>query len=249
MAVLSAKPVGAGVIVWRAVLISAGLSCGCARPSLTEDFRIEHFRGFPNPNERFDQSDMVLLGVIDTVDRVGAPRKAAMRSPIDTSILLQQVSFRVQVEHAFKRQPAFPAVEVHGHLFSDQNERQLGHPLPFLPKQGERRLLFLRLEGDRLRLLHDVFDYSLRVRSGRHEGVAPGYSSSAKRAVSWLLLTPGPDSSAESFASRLWEHAWYVQELAGVKVTQELLKPLVAHPSPRLQAAAADALHALSIDR
>ena len=144
--------------------------------------------------------------------------------------LIQPIRIHIVVENSFKREPPSRTLDVYGYIYSQQNDRQLGHPLPFEPKMGQRRLMFLRTEGNRIRLLHDVFDYSLRVFSGRHERIDAEFASSAGTAISWLLLTRSVDSVPESFAERLSQYAWYAHELAGTPAMMKLLQRLATDP-------------------
>ncbi len=138
---------------------------------------------------------------------------------------------RIAVENAFKRQPESRNIDVYGYIYSLRNNRELGHPLPFQPEPGQRRLFFLRSEGSRFRLLHDVFDYSPRVFSGRHDSVDPNFASSAGTGISWTLLTRTQESNAEGFAVRLGEYAWYAHQLAGTPVMMALIGRLTADPN------------------
>ena len=209
---------------------------GCTHaPSFAEDLRMEYFRDFPTPAARFGQSDLVVVGTIAAVDALGAPQRSKAKSPIQSRFLIEPIRMRVLVENSFKREPPWRTMDVYGYIYSEQNERQLGHPLPFTPEKGQRRLLFLRSEGNRIRLLHDVFDYSRRMFSGQHDRVDPAFASSAGTSISWMLLTRGDDSIPEGFAVRLGEYTWYAHELAGTPVMMELLKRLMADPDDRVR--------------
>lgn len=210
--------------------------CGCRHvPPFVEDLRTEYFRDFPAPAARFGQSDLVVVGTIIAVDPVGAPSRSKAKSPTQNRFLIEPIRIRIGIENSFKRQPPSRILDVYGYTYSHRNDRQLGHPLPFEPETGQRRLLFLRSEGNRVRLLHDVFDYSLRVFSGRHDGVDPKFASSAGAAISWTLLTRSEGSIAEGFAVRLGQYAWYAHELAGTPVTMELMGRLAADPNDQVR--------------
>lgn len=202
---------------------------------MPEDLRTEYFRNFPAPAVRFEQSDLVVVATIEAVDPLGAPERSKAKSPIQTSFLIEPIRMRIVVENAFKRQPPSQAIDVYGYIYSRRNDRQLGHPLPFEPEIGQRRLLFLRFEGNRVRLLHDVFDYSLRVFSGRHNTIDPKFASSDGAAISWMLLTRSEGNIAEGFAVQLSQYAWYAHELAGTPVMMELVAQLAADPNYRVR--------------
>ena len=230
-------------------LVVAISICGCSHsPQLSEDFQRAYFTNFPSPNLRFDQSDMVLIGVVERVDALGAPRRAATKSIINSDVWIEPIRVRVRADTAFKRQPTFPIVDAYGYRFSQRNDRQLGHPLPFQPEPGQRLLLFLRLEGTRLRLLHDVFDYSLRVFSGEHKTLNARFASSPKMATSWILLTRGRDCRSEGFALYLGDYAWFADELVGTSTMVELLKDLLQDPSLRVRSEAEKLLRSFNAD-
>jgi hypothetical protein len=79
--------------------------------------------GFPNKRSQevlrpqfaiqFNQSDMVLIGIIDAVDSLGAPRKAA--ATLLTEFRIEP--FRIRVENAFQHLPGSSKADVYGNLY------------------------------------------------------------------------------------------------------------------------------------
>lgn len=207
-------------------------ACGGCRhaPPFAEDLRTEYFHDFPAPAARFAQSDLVVVGTIKTVDTLGPAQWSTAKSPIQHRFLIEPIRIRVLVENSFKRHLHSPIMDLYSYIYSQQNDRQLGHPLPFTPAAGQRRLLFIRSDGNRFRLLHDVFDYSLRVFSGRHDVVDPRFASTGGASISWMLLSRSSDSAPDGFAVRLGEYTWYAHELAGTPLMMELLRRLVVDP-------------------
>jgi hypothetical protein len=99
-----------------------------------------------------------------------------------------------------------------------------------------------------LRLLHDVFDYSLRVFSGEHKTLNARFASSPKMATSWILLTRGRDCRSEGFALYLGDYAWFADELVGTSTMVELLKDLLQDPSLRVRSEAEKLLRSFNAD-
>jgi hypothetical protein len=200
-------------------------------PNLPDDFRTDQFQKFPGPNSRFDQSDLVLIGIIQTVKSLGPPRQASA----NREVRIEPFKIAVRVENAIIGQPPSFVIEVYGYLYSWFNYRQLGQPHPFQPEPGQRRLLFLRLEGTRLRLLHDVFDYSLRVFSGERPRIDQDFASSPRMAAAWILLARGQNCLSEWFAVKLVDYTWFAYEFVGAPTMMQLLGALADDPSPRVR--------------
>jgi hypothetical protein len=202
---------------------------------LDEDLRPEHFRKFPPPAARFTQSDIVIIGTITAVEPLGPPQQSKAKSPTAVRFLVEPIRIPVSIENAFKGSPPSSNIDVYGYIYSSQNTRQFGHPLPFDALPGQRRLLFLRSEGGRIRLLHDVFDYSLRVFSGKHDTVDPALASTPGAAISWVLLTRGDAANAEGLANWMIEYAWYAHQFGGTPLMMDLLRRLAADPDRQIR--------------
>ncbi len=196
---------------------------------LLDDFSLSTATCVP-PVSCYLAAPIILIGTVSDVRPLVSARPAA-REP---DVLLDLVTIEVSIEHVLKGKLRGDRVSVLGFVYSSMNKRTLGLP-PFSPAPGERRLFFLREEAGHLRLFRDVFEaYYVRIYSGAHAGIDRTALTKPQQ-LAWLLLTPGSNFLAESFALNLPHYVYVSTEAAGQAYVLRLLKKLTEFPDSRIR--------------
>lgn len=103
----------------------------------------------------------------------------------------------------------------------------------YIPAVGQRRVYFLRKDGEVLRLIGDVADYTLGVSGGppQHDickSLTPGCC------LSQLLMTPGVTPDPDTFAHDLGTSVAVTEILCSTPLAESLLSKLVYSPYPQI---------------
>jgi hypothetical protein len=115
--------------------------------------------------------------------------------------------------------------------FSSANSSGYSGPPLFRPSTGERRVLFLSRSANRLRLVGDVYDYTIRMASGDHSGLA---MDGLERwdFMARLLLTLGAGYEEDAMVSNLPYYARLIDRFESRLIAANYLVRLsVASPT------------------
>lgn len=178
--------------------------------------------------------------VLETVE-LGSPRP----SQHALQVLLQLTRLKVEVEEVIKGDVPTRAVEIYLFKYSEHNKVDLGVPR-YVPIAGQHRIYFLRIVDGVYRSVGDVANYNLAVRSGYHE---KGFCNGRQRpgcCIAGLLLTPGRDLDAQSFAGSLREAEYVGSVLCGSSVSLSLVRELIDNNTKAIASSAADLLLSLA---
>jgi hypothetical protein len=104
---------------------------------------------------------------------------------------LYKVHLRIEVEETLKGDVRAPGLQVMGFVMRSPGPRaRKGELFAADFWVGQRKLFFLRRQGELYRLARDNYDYSIRLRTGRHD--PPKYQPESARArAAYLMLVPG----------------------------------------------------------
>lgn len=228
--------------------LAATLLAGCGEraPALKDDLNLYELRSPPSP-KCYMQAPIILVGKVDFVRQI-ARTQPALRIP---EALLDPVEIELSVEHILKGAVSMDGhrIRIFGLLYSPKNTRQLGQPA-FNPRPGQHRIIFARREGTRLRLFHDVVDYYfLRVRSGDHPSLDPDARTNPVKAISWLLLTLGPNYDSEGISKDLITYTYVARTISGEDYMRALLDRLASVSDSNIHHAAEELSKSFDADK
>lgn len=179
---------------------------------------------------------VIVVGKVIEIQEVGA----AMKSPGDHRINTQSARIRIEVEVVIRGHPAPGSLSFFFFAYSRTNDFDLGVPR-YTPEVGQRRIYFLKPWKDSYRSVGDVTNYNLPLRSGWHTGrFCEGKQSGC--CIADLLLVPGKEFDAESFAREIGPAAYVAMVLCSRESARTLVETLKAHPDSRISRAAIDIL-------
>ncbi len=113
---------------------------------------------------------------------------------------------------------------------------------PYMWEVGDRRLFFLRAEGDEIRLFSDVYGLDVSLASGSRDKLEFQQGDSTGDKILRSLLVPATDADLTVMAETIRGQLPKVAYLGSPRVAVELLSSLVVSRSPKLAEAACVAL-------
>lgn len=181
---------------------------------------------------REGQAPFIVLGMVVDV-RKG---DEASRSPGDPRIATEETIISIHVEHVLRGRINRDYLDVVYFAYSRANERDLGR-ITYTPETGQRRLFFLRTEGETFRTIGDVTDYTLPVRSGPiMSGTCAGKSAGC--CIAAILLRPPPDEQVGGFLKDLPDSTYAAALFCSPQAARERLLRLAQHRDERIAAGA-----------
>jgi hypothetical protein len=157
---------------------------------------------------------------VTRVRSAGSPHPSAVLP----RILVQCVEITGDVEDVLKGEYLGRAIRFFYYMYSRRNSADLGPP-EYVPVAGVRRMFFLTREGDIIRSIGDIRDYTLRIPSGYHDRRSLEDLSFGQR-VAAVLLTPGEGYDSHSFVVRMGEAQYVSDQVASSAYTDMLLRRL-----------------------
>lgn len=168
------------------------------------------------------QAPLVLVAMVTEVRAIGAPQKVD-RLP---RMLIECAEITANVEGVLRGEFSAQSVKFFYYTLSKYSALDLGPP-KYIPIVGQRRIFFLRFEGNLIRSIGDVRDYTLRVFSGYHN-IPDLNSLPFGQKVAVVLLTPGQRYNSVELARTLGDGVFVSDQLNSVKYTDMLLKSLLS---------------------
>src|SRR5579883_434483 len=166
-------------------------------------------------------------------------RKAAQRDP---NVKLELMSVSLRVEQTIKGPEPGPRLTFRYYAYSSANDRDLG-TARYTTNVGQRRIYFLVSSPTGNRLLRDVGDYTVPIRSGYH----PNHfckESSVGCCIAEVLLTPGQGYDQKLFAKQLAGETSAATVFCSRARALELVKELLHHNDAHVVQAANEILKA-----
>jgi hypothetical protein len=210
-------------------IVFAGLF-GCAQvPDLQDSFRTSDFR-LPYDQRLLIEAGapVIVVGRVVESRAIGRPRN----SPGDSRVRTQLTRLKISIEEVVKGAVRTNTLEFYYFTYSLDNTVDLGVPW-YIPRVGQRRVYFLRLEGGVYRSVGDVTNYTLEVSSGIHSlgfcrGKAPGCC------IAEMLLTPGRDMDVNMFVEGLYKAGYAAKQFCSATNARELMERLARNPDKRI---------------
>jgi hypothetical protein len=224
-----------------AVLVLAIVTTSCGSGVLLDSFDPLQYRRTAKElrDTELDAPLIVQGSVIEALEE-GRP----LPSRKDPFTLTQRMRIRLRVEQVI-RGSAPNEVDFYYFTYSRWNLRGRG-PGTYKPRQGERRIYFLRDQNGILRSIGDVTDFTLPVWTGvRASGYCDGKAVGC--CIADLLLRPsGEDFSPEAFSSNLLISFDDADEFCSREFAVDLLGQLTAYPNSTISKSAQSLLDGLA---
>ncbi|MEO8132001.1 MAG: hypothetical protein ABI822_33205 [Bryobacteraceae bacterium] len=176
---------------------------------------------------------------------IGAPKEALRFS----GVYLQQRAVHCRLENLLKGRT--PGPEFSFYYFADARLPKASpnpiHRILFEAKPGRRYIFFLSQEGQVLRSIGDVGDFTIPVFSGAHPGAAdlngnPDPAQLAGR-IADILLVSGTGFDAREFARNIVYARLAADRVGSREYTAHLLRDLLSQTEPLRSAACYELVH------
>lgn len=166
------------------------------------------------------QADIVIVGTVESVAALELGRKACRQQ----DLLLDLFRMRVAVENVLVGHVPNASMDVLFFGFSMKNQNGYSGPVLFRPVPGERRVLFLS-QSRTLRVVGDVYDYTIRVASGKHNIPRDDGRTPWER-LGEVLLTLGTEYNPAALCAAIPRYARIMDRLSSRPYTAALLNAL-----------------------
>jgi hypothetical protein len=181
---------------------------------------------------------IIAVGRVEDFATTGI-HKVAQRDP---NIKLELISVTLRLEQTIKGPELGPRLIFKYYGYSSANDRDFGISR-YTPSVGQRRIYFLVSSPSGYRLIGDVVDYTVPIRSGYHQKKFCKESSPGC-CIAEILLTPGQDYDQKLFAKQLAGETSAATVFCSRAKALELVKQLLHHSDPYVVQAANEILDA-----
>ncbi len=204
--------------VKAALIIITTLACSCCSREID---MLPHLI-YPMEHVGFDywlSAPIIVVAALSRVEVLGDD----VRVTASPSLSVKLARITINIESVLKGDVGFGNAVAY--FFTVSSPPVSFQPI-FSPAAGDKKILFLRREDNRLRLFVDVFELSIPVHSGNHAGDKYDSTSVGER-VLFTILTPGADVDVPSFVNNLERDYLKTWAFASPKYAVKLLTSLL----------------------
>lgn len=164
------------------------------------------------------ESPIVVAGVISNVEYIEQPMA---KGAYGTALYL--VHMDIDVDEVLKGTLPRQRLRIIGFVMRAPGPKQRDGGLQATDyKTGQRRIFFVREEGDTFRLARDNYDYSIRYDTGIHDNARRGDVVPRERAA-YLLLVPERGADIQAWTSRLFSNLGVSTLLVGPVAVDKII--------------------------